>query len=99
MSSASTNLKPALAAAPEEVFQHEADQRESRLRLSIAIIMLLGVFELIFGLAWDGHWHAPVGRDRFFTPPHVVMYSPLPTDVLPSLGIVTPPHLPHPPPV
>src|SRR5713101_2694911 len=41
MSSASTNLTPALAAAPEEVSQHEADQRESRLRLSVAIEGLL----------------------------------------------------------
>src|SRR6266700_1985527 len=75
MSSASTNLTPALAAASRDMSQREADRRESRLRLSIAIIMLLGVFELIFGMAWDGQWHAAVGRDQFFTPPHILMYS------------------------
>src|SRR6266567_3158093 len=80
MSSASTNLTPALAAAPEEVSQREADQRESRLRLS--------VFELIFGMAWDGQWHAAVGRDRFFTPPHVLMYSAVAIEGLLCLGMV-----------
>ncbi len=88
MSSASTNLTPALAAAPEEVSQREADQRESRLRLSVAIIMLLGVFELIFGMAWDGQWHAAVGRDRFFTPPHVLMYSAVAIEGFLCLGMV-----------
>src|SRR5260221_12040920 len=88
MSSASTKLTPALAAAPKEVSQREADQRESRLRLGVAIIMLLGVFELIFGMAWDGQWHAAVGRDRFFTPPHVLMYSSVAIEGFLCLGMV-----------
>src|SRR5260221_1237124 len=88
MSSASTNLTPALAAAPKELSQRETDQRESRLRLSVATIMLLGVFELIFGMAWDGQWHAAVGRDRFFTPPHVMMYSAVAIEGLLCLGMV-----------
>jgi len=88
MSSASTNLTPALAAASRDMSQREADRRESRLRLSIAIIMLLGVFELIFGMAWDGQWHAAVGRDQFFTPPHVMMYAAVAIEGLLCLGMV-----------
>ena len=88
MSSASTNLLPAGAAASRDMSQLKADRRESRLRLSVAIIMLLGVFELIFGMAWDGQWHAAVGRDRFFTPPHVMMYSAVAIEGLLCLGMV-----------
>src|SRR5712691_2525337 len=71
MSSSSARLASLSGAA----IQLDADQRESRLRLSVAVVMLLGVFELIFGMAWDGQWHAAVGRDQFFTPPHILMYS------------------------
>jgi hypothetical protein len=28
-----------------------------------------------FGLAWDIQWHASVGRDSFWTPPHILVYS------------------------
>lgn len=28
-----------------------------------------------FGLSWDIFWHEAVGRDRFLTPPHLLMYS------------------------
>jgi hypothetical protein len=53
----------------------EADRRESRLRLVAATAMLVGAFLLLFGAAWDGQWHAAVGRDRFLTPPHTLMYA------------------------
>lgn len=26
------------------------------------------------GLLWDIAWHTSIGRDRFFTPPHIVIY-------------------------
>lgn len=53
----------------------EVDQHESRLRLRVAGVMLVGIFAILYGSAWDGQWHAAVGRDQFFTPPHVLMYS------------------------
>ena len=55
--------------------QREVGQRESRLRLRVATVMLVGMFDLIFGAAWDGQWLAAVGRDQFFTPPHIMLYS------------------------
>jgi hypothetical protein len=36
---------------------------------------LAGVFLAWFGAAWDVSWHRVVGRDTFFSPPHVFLYS------------------------
>jgi hypothetical protein len=32
-------------------------------------------FLAALGLAWDIRWHGAVGRDQFWTPPHVLIYS------------------------
>ncbi len=69
---------PHLATARSSSQDHsymDADRRESRLRLGVASVMLLGTFSFIFGSAWDGQWHAAVGRDKFFTPPHLLIYT------------------------
>jgi hypothetical protein len=34
----------------------------------------LGSVALLLGWQWDFSWHRSVGRDTFFTPPHVVIY-------------------------
>ncbi|MBE3558307.1 MAG: hypothetical protein IMW89_03675 [Ktedonobacteraceae bacterium] len=76
MSSTAGNLStsPPSSTVTQSSTHLDAHRRESRLRLGVGASMLLGVFLLLFGAAWDAQWHAEVGRDRFFTPPHVTMY-------------------------
>jgi hypothetical protein len=35
----------------------------------------LGAAVLMLAVHWDFSWHRSIGRDTFFTPPHVVLYS------------------------
>ena len=42
----------------------------ARLRLVTGLILLLVALVGVFGTDWDIQWHALVGRDRTFTPPH-----------------------------
>jgi len=37
--------------------------------------LLLFQFQQGVGLLWDERWHQAVGRDRFLTPPHLLLYS------------------------
>jgi hypothetical protein len=48
---------------------------ERRLRLVAACILLYVQFQGLFGLQWDIQWHTSVGRDRFLTPPHLLLYT------------------------
>ncbi|HUP02351.1 MAG TPA: hypothetical protein VMU19_00085 [Bryobacteraceae bacterium] len=48
---------------------------EHTLRLGVALIVLALQFEGMLGLAWDIQWHISVGRDRFWTPPHILLYT------------------------
>ena len=38
--------------------------------LGVALVVIL-----ILGSSWDGDWHGRVGRDSFWIPPHLMMYS------------------------
>ena len=49
--------------------------RETRFRLAAAWALWFLLFQAAFGLAWDIRWHAAVGRDSFWSPPHLLMYS------------------------
>jgi len=48
---------------------------ERTLRLGAALALLLFQFEGMLGLHWDIQWHISVGRDRFWTPPHILLYT------------------------
>jgi hypothetical protein len=37
------------------------------------IVTTAAVLLFLIGVAWDVQWHRSIGRDRLFTPPHVVM--------------------------
>ncbi len=37
--------------------------------------LLAAVFMMGLGSAWDAQWHAVVGRDSFWIPPHTLIYS------------------------
>jgi hypothetical protein len=49
--------------------------RPGRARLFSAATVLLGVFFMGMGTSWDIHWHATVGRESFWIPPHLVLYA------------------------
>jgi len=42
---------------------------------------------LILGSSWDGDWHGRVGRDTFWIPPHLMIYSSITLFGLVALGI------------
>ena len=63
---------PAPATAP---FPARAVYRAHRWRGATAVLLVLLMFVAGVGLAWDIRWHAAVGRDDFWSPPHLLIYS------------------------
>lgn len=53
--------------------QSDLAERQIRQKSAWAILILLLFAEL--GLAWDRRWHDILGRDQFWIPPHIMMYS------------------------
>lgn len=51
------------------------DITERRIRQVSAWIVLCLLLLAEFGLAWDRRWHDMVGRDQFWIPPHIMMYT------------------------
>lgn len=51
------------------------DQAERRLRRISAWLILFFLLQGELGAVWDREWHAYVGRDQFWTPPHTLIYS------------------------
>jgi hypothetical protein len=51
------------------------DITERRIRQVGAWIVLCLLLLAEFGLAWDRRWHDMVGRDQFWIPPHIMMYT------------------------
>jgi hypothetical protein len=53
-----------------------ADARgEHRFRQITAWALWYLLFQAILGLGWDIRWHSTFGRDTFWSPPHLLMYS------------------------
>lgn len=52
-----------------------AGPRESRTRLRWGFLLLAATTVTYLGFAWDVSWHADVGPDTFFSPPHSLMYT------------------------
>jgi hypothetical protein len=46
-----------------------------RRRARAAGLLVLFVVQAMLGLAWDISWHGVIGRDSFWTPPHLMIYS------------------------
>ena len=51
------------------------DLTERRIRQVSAWMVLCLLLIAEFGLAWDRRWHDMVGRDQFWIPPHIMMYT------------------------
>ena len=56
-------------------FSKPPNLAERRLRRIGAWLMLILALQAELGLAWDRNWHDLVGRNEFFTPPHIMLYS------------------------
>ncbi len=65
-----------------------AEQRESRVRRTAAALIAAGFGASIVGVGWDVQWHAAVGRDSFFIPSHLLLYSGVIIAGLLSLALV-----------
>lgn len=53
-----------------------ADERgEYRFRRAAAWALWYLLFQAVVGLGWDIRWHTTFGRDTFWAPPHLLMYS------------------------
>ncbi len=48
---------------------------EPTLRQIAAWLLIFFSLMSTLGLPWDEEWHRSVGRDQFFTPPHILLYS------------------------
>ena len=56
--------------------------------LAARIVSTAGVFGLWIGASWDIAWHGDVGRDTFFTPPHLFILGGIALVGLAALGVV-----------
>ena len=52
-----------------------SDKAERYLRRTTAWMMLIFLLQGQLGAIWDREWHYFVGRDWFWTPPHILIYS------------------------
>src|SRR4051794_33164914 len=48
---------------------------EQRRRMLAAALLVYALAQANLGLAWDIRWHGAVGRDDFWTAPHILIYS------------------------
>lgn len=64
------------------------DLMERRIRQTSGWIMLCLLLLAELGLAWDRRWHDIVGRDQFWIPPHIMMYTGVAGVGVITLGIV-----------
>jgi len=51
------------------------DVAERRLRQVSAWLILYFLMQAELGLAWDREWHDLIGRDQFWIPPHIMLYT------------------------
>jgi hypothetical protein len=68
-------IQPVESAGTAATIANRPDQAERRLRRTSAWLMLFFLFQGSLGAVWDREWHAYVGRDQFWTPPHTLIYS------------------------
>jgi len=75
-------------AASYKLASMRPDLTERRIRQTSGWIMLCLLLLAELGLAWDRRWHDIVGRDHFWIPPHIMMYTGIGGAGLITLGIV-----------
>lgn len=50
-------------------------RREQAIRFESTALVVFFMMLAIFGVSWDIQWHYAVGRDSFWIPPHLFLYS------------------------
>lgn len=63
-------------------------RREFHFRLGAAWTLWYFLFQGAVGLAWDIRWHMVIGRDTFWSPPHLLIYSGIAISGLLCLSVV-----------
>jgi hypothetical protein len=53
----------------------QADHTERRFRRVSLWVILYLLLQAELGLAWDRRWHDYLGRDQFWIPPHIMIYT------------------------
>ncbi|MBT5121526.1 MAG: hypothetical protein HOM38_02235, partial [Euryarchaeota archaeon] len=53
------------------------DQRSKEEKFLLVFLVVLCIYHIVarFGLAVDLQWHTDVGRDKLFTPPHIMILA------------------------
>ncbi len=72
---ARSEVHGAATIAADSRVQMASTQGERRLRRISAWLLLFFLIQGELGAVWDREWHAYVGRDQFWTPPHTLIYS------------------------
>ena len=62
-------------ALPRPVAYPATGHGEYRFRQYAAWALWYFFFQAVLGLGWDIRWHSTFGRDSFWSPPHLLMYS------------------------
>ena len=65
------------------------DRTERRLRRVGAWFLLYLALQAELGLAWDRNWHDLIGRDQFWTLPHIMLYAGIGGAGLVALIVIT----------
>ncbi|HEX7735828.1 MAG TPA: hypothetical protein VF458_13245 [Ktedonobacteraceae bacterium] len=69
------DVYPVEGASREITSRTTASHTERKIRRVSIWLMLFFLFQGGLGAVWDREWHAYVGRDQFWTPPHTLIYS------------------------
>src|SRR6185312_12760876 len=72
---AHSDVYPVQEIPPEIQTPKSSSHAERKLRRISIWLMLFFLFQGALGAVWDREWHAYVGRDQFWTPPHTLIYS------------------------
>ncbi|GCE05880.1 hypothetical protein [Dictyobacter aurantiacus] len=72
---ARTEVHSTSSATLSKLAQVSQNVQERWLRRVSAWLLLLFLLQGELGAVWDREWHAFVGRDQFWTPPHTLIYS------------------------
>ena len=80
--------RSALGTARAGLSREQVEGRERRFRLAAAWAIWWFLFQGAVGLAWDIRWHTTFGRDSFWIPPHLLIYSGVALAGLTCLAVV-----------
>lgn len=75
MSQSTVHGNATKTASPQTSPGTQTDFAERRFRRISIWVLLYLLFQAELGLGWDRRWHDYLGRDQFWIPPHMLIYS------------------------